>query len=113
MAKNLEKLVLLHSNDMHGDFLAEDVDQKLVGGVSRLSGYINKVYKHYSYEFYGIRNDKYRFGQFYITYQLGDGENAVTVTSLSDSVACIQTTGEGIEGTVASGVTEWTPAAAE
>lgn len=78
-----------------------------------VSGYVNKVYKHYSYEFYGIKNDKYRFGQFYITYQLGDGENAVTVTSLSDSVACIQTTGEGIEGTVASGVTEWTPAAAE
>ena len=41
--KNLKKLTLLHSNDLHGDFLAERVDEELVGGVSRLSGYINKV----------------------------------------------------------------------
>ena len=32
------KLVLLHSNDMHGDFLAENVSDELVGGVSMLSG---------------------------------------------------------------------------
>ena len=43
MKKNLKKLTLLHSNDFHGDFLAEKVDEKLVGGVSRLSGYVNKV----------------------------------------------------------------------
>jgi len=41
--KNLKKLTLLHSNDLHGDFLAEKVDEKLIGGVSRLSGYVNKV----------------------------------------------------------------------
>ena len=41
--KNLKKLTILHSNDLHGDFLAEQVDEKLVGGVSRLSGYVNKV----------------------------------------------------------------------
>lgn len=41
--KNLKKLTLLHSNDMHGDFLAEQIDSKLVGGVSLLSGYVNKV----------------------------------------------------------------------
>ena len=41
--KNLKKLTLLHSNDMHGDFLAEKIDCKLVGGVSLLSGYVNKV----------------------------------------------------------------------
>ena len=40
---NLKKLTLLHSNDMHGDFLAEEVDGELVGGVSRLSGYVQKV----------------------------------------------------------------------
>jgi 2',3'-cyclic-nucleotide 2'-phosphodiesterase (5'-nucleotidase family) len=34
---------ILHSNDLHGDFFAESVDEKLIGGVSRLSGYINKV----------------------------------------------------------------------
>ena len=31
-----------HSNDMHGDFLAEQLDNKLVGGVSMLSGYVEK-----------------------------------------------------------------------
>ena len=36
--KNLKKLTLLHSNDMHGDFLAEDKSGKLTGGVSMLSG---------------------------------------------------------------------------
>lgn len=41
--KNLKKLTLLHSNDLHGDFLAERIDNKLVGGVSMLSGYINKI----------------------------------------------------------------------
>ena len=39
--KNLKKLTLLHSNDMHGDFNAEQVDEALIGGVSMLSGYIN------------------------------------------------------------------------
>jgi len=34
--KNLKKLTILHSNDMHGDFLAEQIDQRLVGGVSLL-----------------------------------------------------------------------------
>lgn len=28
---------------MHGDFLAEEIDSSLVGGVSMLSGYVNKV----------------------------------------------------------------------
>ena len=40
--KNLKKLTILHSNDMHGDFLAEQIDERLVGGVSLLSGYVNK-----------------------------------------------------------------------
>ena len=38
--KHLKKLTLLHSNDLHGDFLVEKVDDKLVGGVSMLSGYV-------------------------------------------------------------------------
>ena len=41
--KNLKKLTLLHSNDLHGDFLSKEVDQSLLGGVSMLSGYIQKV----------------------------------------------------------------------
>ena len=40
-----KKFTILHSNDMHGDFLAEDSAEKdkLVGGISLLSRYINKV----------------------------------------------------------------------
>ena len=41
--KNLKKLTLLNSNDLHGDFLSKEVDQSLLGGVSMLSGYIQKV----------------------------------------------------------------------
>ena len=33
------KLTILHSNDLHGDFLSEEVDSCLIGGVSMLSGY--------------------------------------------------------------------------
>ena len=39
----IKKLTILHSNDLHGDFLAEKIDEKLIGGVSMLSGYVNKV----------------------------------------------------------------------
>jgi 5'-nucleotidase/UDP-sugar diphosphatase len=40
-----KKFTILHSNDMHGDFLAEikGAEGKLIGGLSLLSGYINKV----------------------------------------------------------------------
>ena len=41
--EKLKKLTILHSNDMHGDFLSENVDDNLVGGVSMLSGYVSKV----------------------------------------------------------------------
>jgi 5'-nucleotidase/UDP-sugar diphosphatase len=39
------RFTILHSNDMHGDFLAEQAagGGKLVGGLPLLSGYINKV----------------------------------------------------------------------
>ena len=55
-----KKLVLLHSNDMHGDFLAEDVDQNLVGGVGMLSGYINKVKEEEPNTLYCIAGDMFR-----------------------------------------------------
>ena len=57
---NLKKLTLLHSNDMHGDFLAEDIDENLVGGVSRLSGYINKVRQEEPNVIYAIAGDMFR-----------------------------------------------------
>ena len=58
--KNLRKLTLLHSNDLHGDFLAEKVDDKLIGGVSRLSGYINKVRNEEENVIYSISGDMFR-----------------------------------------------------
>ena len=58
--KNLKKLTLLHSNDLHGDFLAEKVDEKLIGGVSRLSCYINKVRNEEENVIYSISGDMFR-----------------------------------------------------
>lgn len=42
---NTKRFTILHSNDMHGDFLAEAKggQGKLIGGLSLLSGYINRV----------------------------------------------------------------------
>ena len=58
--KNLKKLTLLHSNDMHGDFAAEQVDENLIGGVSMLSGYINKVRSEEKNVLYAIAGDMFR-----------------------------------------------------
>ena len=58
--KNTKKLTLLHSNDMHGDFLEENVDSNLVGGVSLLSGYINKVRTEEENVIYAIAGDMFR-----------------------------------------------------
>lgn len=55
-----KKLILLHSNDMHGDFLEENIDNNLIGGVSRLSGYINKVRKQEPNTLYCIAGDMFR-----------------------------------------------------
>ena len=55
-----KKLTLLHSNDMHGDFLAEHVDDDLVGGVSMLSGYINQVRAEEPNTLYCIAGDMFR-----------------------------------------------------
>jgi len=39
----MKELILMHSNDLHGDFLAEELDEGLLGGISMLSGYVNTV----------------------------------------------------------------------
>ena len=54
------KLILLHSNDMHGDFLAENVSDELVGGVSMLSGYISKVKAEEKNVLYCVAGDMFR-----------------------------------------------------
>ena len=53
-------LTLLHSNDLHGDFLAEKVDEKLTGGVSMLSGYISKTRKEEKNVLYAISGDRFK-----------------------------------------------------
>ena len=45
---------------MHGDFLAEKVDSKLVGGVSLLSGYVSKVRHEEENVLYAIAGDMFR-----------------------------------------------------
>ena len=57
---NIKKLTLLHSNDLHGDFLAEEVDSQLIGGVSMLSGYVNKVRNEEKNSIYCIAGDMFR-----------------------------------------------------
>ena len=55
-----KKLTLLHSNDMHGDFLAEETDSSLVGGVSMLSGYVDKTRRENPNTLYCIAGDMFR-----------------------------------------------------
>ena len=37
------KFTILHTNDLHGDFLPHEENGHMVGGLSRLSGYVKKV----------------------------------------------------------------------
>lgn len=57
---DLKKLTILHSNDLHGDFLAERIDEKLIGGVSMLSGYVGKVRAEEQNTIYCIAGDMFR-----------------------------------------------------
>ncbi|MCX6732478.1 MAG: bifunctional UDP-sugar hydrolase/5'-nucleotidase [Candidatus Roizmanbacteria bacterium] len=54
-----KKFTILHSNDMHGDFLAEVQSgrKELIGGIALLSGYINKVRKEEENALYVIAGD--------------------------------------------------------
>ncbi|NLL63314.1 MAG: bifunctional metallophosphatase/5'-nucleotidase [Ruminococcaceae bacterium] len=52
-----KELILMHSNDLHGDFLAEKIDEGLLGGISMLSGYVNTVRKENKNAVYCIAGD--------------------------------------------------------
>ncbi len=54
-----KKFTILHSNDMHGDFLAEarQGKGKLIGGLALLSGYINRVRQEEENVLYVISGD--------------------------------------------------------
>ena len=56
---NTRRLTILHSNDMHGDFLAEvrGADGTMIGGLSLLSGYINQVRQEEENVLYLIAGD--------------------------------------------------------
>jgi 5'-nucleotidase len=58
-SKRFKKFTILHSNDMHGDFLAEaqGAEGNLIGGLALLSGYINKVRKTEKNVLYLISGD--------------------------------------------------------
>ena len=60
MEDNIKKLTILHSNDMHGDFLPHDVDGKETAGLTRLSGYINQVRKEKKNTVYVVAGDMFR-----------------------------------------------------
>ncbi|HJX35590.1 MAG TPA: metallophosphoesterase, partial [Dehalococcoidales bacterium] len=53
------KFTILHSNDMHGDFLAEVKagSGQLIGGLALLSGYVNKVRREEKNVLYVIAGD--------------------------------------------------------
>ncbi len=55
-----KKVVILHSNDMHGDFLPSVKDGKERGGLPRLSGYVNKVRKEEKNVIYAMAGDMFR-----------------------------------------------------
>src|SRR4030042_765958 len=56
---NTKNFTILHSNDMHGDFLAEvqGGGGKLIGGLALLSGYINQVRREEENVLYLIAGD--------------------------------------------------------
>ncbi len=58
MAKT--KLTILHSNDLHGDFLPVVQDGQEVGGLPRLSGYVKKVRAEEKNVVYAVAGDMFR-----------------------------------------------------
>ena len=56
----IRKITLLHSNDMHGDFLPKTEDGFETGGLVRLSGYVNKIRKEEEHVVYAMAGDMFR-----------------------------------------------------
>ncbi|MDM8524019.1 bifunctional UDP-sugar hydrolase/5'-nucleotidase [Desulfococcaceae bacterium HSG8] len=57
--ERFKKFTILHSNDMHGDFLAEaqGAEGKLIGGLALLSGYLNQIREEEKNVLYLIAGD--------------------------------------------------------
>lgn len=60
MNKKIKKLTWLHSNDLHGDFYQELVNEQFTGGVSMLSGYITKERQKKTPCLFTISGDMFR-----------------------------------------------------
>ena len=60
MDDTIKKLTLLQTNDLHGDFLPKIRDGKEVGGLARLSGYVNKIRKEKKNVIYAMAGDMFR-----------------------------------------------------
>ena len=60
MSDNIKKLTILHSNDMHGDFLPKLTDGKETGGLARLSGYVKKIRSEKQNVIYANAGDMFR-----------------------------------------------------
>ena len=60
MEDAITKLTILHSNDMHGDFLPKLRSKHEEGGLVRLSGYINKIRREKANTLYVVAGDMFR-----------------------------------------------------
>ena len=60
MEDSIRKLTILHSNDIHGDFLPKMVDGKETGGLARLAGYVNKIRREKENVLYAMAGDMFR-----------------------------------------------------
>lgn len=56
----VKKLTILHSNDMHGDFLPHLNENEETGGLVRLSGYVNQVRREHPNTIYAMAGDMFR-----------------------------------------------------
>ena len=57
---NTKKLTLLHSNDIHGDFIAEEKDGVSYGGMSLMSGYVKETREKEENCLFAIAGDMFR-----------------------------------------------------
>ncbi|MBO4352684.1 MAG: 5'-nucleotidase C-terminal domain-containing protein [Eggerthellaceae bacterium] len=55
-----KKLTILHSNDLHGDFIPKTVDGVETGGIARLSGYVKNARKQADNVVYAMAGDLFR-----------------------------------------------------
>ena len=82
-----KNLTLLHSNDMHGDFLSDEGESKVIGGISLLSGYVSKTRRETKNTLYCIAGDMLQGSLIDSEYQ---GISTIEMMNiLAPDVACI------------------------